>query len=74
MGFFDNAFTPFGREYCTWYYFWMVVFFVITLLTVVSSAITVLTGKAKPLTAFVAVISPGLLYFNFRLLYSMCVQ
>lgn len=74
MSVFDSLFTPFGKEYCAWYYYWMIIMFIVFALVLISLTARFLSGKEKLLTVVTGIVVPFLSYFNFRLLYSMCVN
>jgi len=68
----NNLFAPLGREYCAYFYWLTVLAFVLFFLALFDTAMRVIKGKAKLLNGLVALLAPFLLYFNNRLLYSMC--
>lgn len=74
MTYFSGYFDPLGKEYCA-YFYWLSVFsFIFFLLALVDSVSRLLKGKINILTGVVGLFGPFLLYFNNRLMYSMCVR
>ena len=67
-------FSPLGREYCLYFYVLTVVAFIVLAVSVVSGAYQVIQGRADIIGTVVAMLGPLLLYFNNRILYSMCVR
>jgi hypothetical protein len=67
-----NLFAPLGREYCVYFYWLTVIAFILFFLALVDTVMRVLKGRARLLNGFIALLAPFLLYFNNRLLYSMC--
>jgi uncharacterized membrane protein YhaH (DUF805 family) len=74
MTYFSGYFNPLGREYCSYFYWLSVIAFIFLLLALVDSVANLLKGKINLLTLVVSLFGPFLLYFNNRLLYSMCVK
>lgn len=74
MTYFSGYFDPLGKEYCAYFYWLSVISFVFFLLALVDSVARLLKGKINLLTGVVALFGPFLLYFNNRLMYSMCVR
>ena len=72
-----TLFSPLGKEYCM-YFYWMAVigfvFFWILLITGIVAGIKAKEGFAHYLHLFMICLSYGLVYFQSRLLYSMCVH
>jgi hypothetical protein len=73
-GFIDNLFSPFGKEYCAYFYWLSVIAFIFLLLALYNSLMALLKGKFKVFNFVMSLIGPGLIYFNNRLLYSMCLN
>ena len=74
MNFLDKTlFAPLGKEYCVYFYWLTVVSFLMLAVSVVHSVFSLLDKNAKLVPSLLALIGPVLLYFNNRLLYSMCV-
>lgn len=70
----QNIFSPLGREYCA-YFYWLTIFaFILFFLALVDTVLRVVKGRARLVNGIVALLAPFLLYFNNRLLYSMCVK
>jgi hypothetical protein len=70
----DNLFSPLGKEYCVYFYWLSVIAFIFLLLVLYNSLRLLLKGKFKVLYFVISLIGPGLMYFNNRLLYSMCLN
>ena len=70
----DNLFSPLGKEYCVYFYWLSVIAFIFLLLVLYNSLIALLKGKFNVLYFVISLFGPGLMYFNNRLLYSMCVN
>lgn len=70
----DNLFSPLGKEYCVYFYWLTVIAFIFLLFALYNSLMALLKGKFKVFNFFMSLIGPGLLYFNNRLLYSMCLN
>lgn len=70
-----NLFTPIGKEYCDWFYYLSVLFFLMFVVSLV--VVLILIFDKKPLTGvevFVLLTQPLILYFVNRLYYSMCIS
>lgn len=74
-GVMDNLFGPLGREYCIWFYFLSVLAFVSLLLFFIPALWRGISTK-KDIWYFLGIsavtFTYGLIYFQNRLLYSMC--
>jgi hypothetical protein len=70
----DNLFSPLGKEYCVYFYWLSVIAFIFLLLVLYNSLRLLLKGKFKVLYFVISLFGPGLMYFNNRLLYSMCLN
>jgi uncharacterized membrane protein YvlD (DUF360 family) len=70
----DNLFSPLGKEYCVYFYWLTVIAFIFLLLALYNSLMALLKGKFKVFYFVMSLIGPVLLYFNNRLLYSMCLN
>lgn len=70
----ENVFNPLGREYCAYFYWLTILAFILLLLALINTFIKILKGRAKLINGAIALLAPFLLYFNNRLLYSMCVK
>ena len=66
-------FSPLGKEYCLLFYYSAIIAFIIFALGVVGGTYHVLTGRMNLFSLVLSLVSPGILYLNNRLLYSMCV-
>ena len=74
-GVMDNLFGPLGREYCIWFYFLSVLAFISLILFLIPAIWRGFSTK-KDIWYFLGVLavtlSYGLIYFQNRILYSMC--
>jgi len=74
-GVMDSLFGPLGREYCIWFYFLSVLAFISLLLFLLPALWRGISTK-KDIWYFLGVLTVsftyGLIYFQNRLLYSMC--
>ena len=70
----DNLFSPLGKEYCVYFYWLTVIAFIFLLLALYNSLMALLKGKFKVFYFVMSLIGPVLLYFNNRLLYSICLN
>lgn len=70
----DNLFSPLGKEYCVYFYWLSVIAFIFLLLVLYNSLRLLLKGKFNVLYFVISLFGPGLMYFNNRLLYSMCLN
>ena len=70
----DNLFSPLGKEYCFYFYWLSVIAFIFLLLVLYNSLRLLLKGKFNVLYFVISLFGPGLMYFNNRLLYSMCLN
>lgn len=73
---FNSFFSPLGKEYCNYFYFLSVFFFILGIIQVVLFLMKAMQkGSAKDLPQlFIYLIYPLLAYFQNRLLFSMCVN
>ena len=70
-----SAFTPFGREFCDYFYYLTVLNFIILLYIILSALYVFLFEKEKKSIFHILLVSlpTFLAYFTNRLLYSMCI-
>ena len=68
----DTLFGPFPKEYCLYFYFLEIFAFIALVITVITVVTSYKTFKNKGVL-FVILLQPLILYFESRLLYSMCV-
>lgn len=70
----QDLFSPLGQQYCNYFYYLSVIFFVFFLMACGSVLLSLTEKKKMKLTDMLIVTSqPLLLYFINRLYYSMCV-
>ena len=67
-------FAPLGKEYCLYFYYLTMIAFALLALAVVKEGHLIMKGKSDVVPAILTLLSPALLYFNNRLLYTMCVK
>ena len=75
----DYYFGPLSRKYCVWFYWLSVIGFVMLILLLISATIFLFTNKRGMNTSLVySIIQSALfylvVYFQNRLLYTMCVK
>jgi hypothetical protein len=68
----SSLFSPLDRNYCLYFYYLSVFAFIFLLLTCLNGVYLALKGKADIGMVLLSLAGPFLLYFNNRLLYSMC--
>jgi hypothetical protein len=69
-----NLFSPLGREYCVYFYWLTIIAFILFFLALIDTVMRVIKGRGRLFNGIVALLAPFLLYFNNRLLYSMCAK
>ena len=69
----DQLFSPLSKDFCLYFYYLSVMAFVFLLVAVYNGLVRLLKKKTSILDAVLGLIAPFLLYFNNRLLYTMCV-
>lgn len=67
-------FSPLGREYCLYFYVLTVVSFMVVAISIVAGVYHIAQGRADIIGTVMGLLGPLLLYFNNRILYSMCVR
>ena len=69
-------FSPLSKEYCVYFYLMTVILFVILLLAMITTVTTIIKSKKKENYMLLAsnIFTLALVYFQNRLLYSMCVN
>lgn len=68
----DPFFSPFSRDYCMFFYYLMMFTFLLTVLAAFQSLYLIFEGEIGIGVGLINIIGPFLMYFNNRLLYSMC--
>lgn len=68
----DTFFGPYSREYCMFFYYLMVFAFILMVVAAFQSFYLLFQGEIGIGVAFINLIGPFIMYFNNRLLYSMC--
>jgi len=66
--------APLGKEYCAFFYYFMLASLFILVATAGLAIYAVIQGKTNVFAAVLALVGPFLVYFNNRLLYSICVK
>ena len=69
-----ELFSPLSKEYCLYFYALTVLSFILLALSGGTVVYYLIEGKADFMTGLLSLLGPALLYFNNRLLYSMCVH
>lgn len=69
----ELLFSPLGKEYCLLFYYSAIIAFVFFVAGITGGIYHVMNKKMSPFALAMGLVSPGLLYLNNRLLYSMCV-
>lgn len=70
----DTLFSPLSREYCVYFYYTSVIAFLFFVAALVGGLYQVFSGSLNIFSLILGLLSPALLYFSNRLLYSMCVS
>ena len=72
----DIFFSPLGKEYCAYFYIVSVIIFVVLIIALITSLITIIKSKKKTNHTLLItnIFTLALVYFQNRLLYSMCVN
>lgn len=70
----SQLFSPLSKEYCVYFYALTVISFVLFIMSVANLGYCLFKSKTKVLEGILALCGPAILYFNNRLLYSMCVH
>lgn len=72
-----SLFSPLGKEWCLYYFFILVFVFIVSLIAAITSLIEVFNLKKKTFSSVIITLLPILtyviLYFQSRLIYSICV-
>ena len=69
-----QLFSPLSKEYCVYFYALTVISFALLALSIGSAIYYLVEGKVDVFSGLMSLLGPALLYFNNRLLYSMCVH
>lgn len=71
----SNFFSPLGKEYCAYFYWLMIFSFIFVILGLIIVLKSMFVGNLNELTANIFnFLMIFVVYFNNRLLYSMCVH
>lgn len=72
----EMFFSPLSKDYCVYFYFITVIVFVMLILAMFASLMVMFKGKGKKnyLLLISNLFTLALVYFQNRLLYSMCVN
>lgn len=72
----EVLFSPLSKEYCLYFYLMTVILFVILLLAMIATLVTIVKSKKNTNYLLLAsnIFTLALVYFQNRLLYSMCVN
>ena len=77
QGIANDLFGPLHKDYCKWFYYLAVIYFilcVIAVLTAVWMAVSSKHSKVFYLNTSMMIFGYGIFYFQNRLLHSMCVN
>lgn len=66
-------FSPYGREFCNYFYFLMIFAFIFMILAVGQSIFLLFKRKIGIVGGIMNIIGPFIMYFTNRLTYSICV-
>lgn len=69
----QSLFSPYGRQYCNYFYVLMVVSLLYLLLVIVTTIYLLFKNKINLYDGFLGMTMPFLMYFTNRLSYSMCM-
>lgn len=69
----QSLLSPYGYEYCNYFYALMVISLIYLLLLILSTIYLLYKNKLKPYDGLLGLVLPFLMYFTNRLSYSMCV-
>ena len=69
-------FSPLSKDYCVYFYIMTVILFVVLLLAMITTITTIIKSKKKTNYLLLSsnIFTLALVYFQNRLLYSMCVN
>jgi len=74
QGQFNNSFfAPYNKDYCVYFYILTIITFIFFVMSMWQSLYSLFNGKIGLGLAVTLPITPFLLYFTNRLMYSMCV-
>lgn len=77
MNLMDKLFSPLSKDYCVWFYAWTIVSYIVFVVVLISSIIFGIKNK-KGFEYYVvsatAALGYFLIYFQYRLFYSMCMN
>ena len=66
-------FSPYGREFCNYFYFLMIFAFIFMIVAAGQSIFLIFKGKIGIGAAIMNIIGPFIMYFTNRLTYSICI-
>tara|TARA_Y100000817_G_C16600798_1_gene430672 strand:+ start:19 stop:246 length:228 start_codon:yes stop_codon:yes gene_type:complete len=70
----NKLFSPLSREYCAYFYYLTVFTLIFFVIAAVEAIYSVMKGDVSPVRAIVTLVAPFIIYFQNRLLYSMCLR
>ncbi len=70
----QTFFSPLSKDYCAYFYYLTVFAFIFLAIAIGQALYAVVEGKVDLFSGIMALAGPFLLYFNNRLLYSMCLN
>jgi hypothetical protein len=66
-------FSPYGREFCNYFYFLMIFAFVFMIMAASQSIYLIFNNKIGIMDGIMNIIGPFIMYFTNRLTYSICI-
>ena len=69
-----EVFSPFGKDYCLYFYALMIFSFILLIVAIFQVVFMLLKGKIGVGLAVTTALTPFLVYFTNRLMYSICVR
>ena len=70
----QTIFSPLSKEYCVYFLWLTIIAFIFFVIAVIDVIVQLVKGKEGIWRGIISLIFPFLIYFNNRLLYSMCVK
>lgn len=67
-------FGPYGREFCLYFYFLMVLTFILFVVAVIHTGVLMFKRKMGVVDGIMNITLPFIMYFTERLMYSICIS
>lgn len=67
-------FAPYGREFCNYFYFLMILTFIFFVVAVIQAVYLMIKRKIGVVDGLMSIVVPFILYFTERLMYSICIS